>query len=158
MKRPVALLLGIAVGGAEAGAALDESLTLQPHVGLTKHENKFLASQPHVELEKYESPQRKTSSANSSGGASDTSEPLAHLRWRLFYKKMLRSRGKKFGMLNALVDTARDLAALRPDLKQWERECQAQMLHHEIKMIKLRSRGCKDYSPAMPAIRQALGL
>lgn len=143
MKRPIALMLGIAIGSAEEAAEFTEKIVPQPH----------------IESETYGSPQATVMAAAGTGSSADTTEPLAHLRWRIFYGKMLRARkAGEFGMLNAFADTACELAKLRPNLKSWERKMQAQMLDHEIQMIKMRSRGCKDYSSALPAIEHALGI
>jgi hypothetical protein len=63
-------------------------------------------------------------------------------------------------MLDAFVDTARELAEAYPHLEQWERRMHFQMLQPEvgIGMIKHRARGCKDFSAALPLVAIELGV
>jgi hypothetical protein len=112
---------------------------------------------PHVELET-KLPQLTKQVCPLTDGAVSESEPLGRFRWRVFHKKMLAARRKKFGMLDAFVDTARTIVEQYPSLEPWERKMQYDMLKCEISLIKLRSRGVKDFSGALPAVAQALSV
>jgi len=112
---------------------------------------------PHVEQET-KLPQLTKQMCPVTDGAVSESEPLGRFRWRVFHKKMLAARRKKFGMLDAFADTARAIMEQYPSLKPWERKMQYDMLKCEINLIKLRSRGVKDFSEALPAVAQALSV
>ncbi len=143
MNKPVAALLTVAICTGEATTFLhDESL----------------APQPHVELETTAPAMRREAAAATSSGIG-SSELLGHLRQRLLYTKTLRARkSSKYAMLDAFADTAREIVQNRPDLEPWRRAQQYQMLKYEVGLTKMRSRGCRDYSDALPVVAQALGV
>jgi hypothetical protein len=94
-----------------------------------------------------------------SGSAAGTA-PLGRFRWVTFYRTMLRANGAttQVAMLDACADTAYEIARRYPDLEDWERLHQYNCLRYEIELTKARSRGCKDYSAALPIIARALRL
>ncbi len=99
----------------------------------------------------------------SRGDNSDTGELPGHFRQRTLYAKSLRvnkcgNKKEKLDMLDAFVDTARELAETYPHLEQWERRIHFQMLQSEVGMIKHRVRGSKDFSAALPLVAIELGV
>jgi hypothetical protein len=99
----------------------------------------------------------------SSGGGDVRTETLGRFRWETFYRKMRRlglTKGDehRLGMLEAYFETARAIAERYPDLKSWERRHQYNCFEHEIKLTSLRTRGCRDYSNALPVIAKVLGI
>jgi hypothetical protein len=100
---------------------------------------------------------------NSLGGGAVGTESLGSFRWNTFYRKMRRLGLKKgevqrFGMLEAYFETARAIAECYPDLKRSERQHQYNCFKSQIRLTRLRTRGCKDYSGALPVIAQTLGI
>src|ERR1700676_618957 len=80
---------------------------------------------PHVDSEN-NFPECRKEMIASSGGSSDTGELPGHFRQRTLYTKSLRvnkcgNKREKLDMLDAFVDTARELAEAYPHLEQWER-------------------------------------
>lgn len=99
----------------------------------------------------------------SSGGNNDTGELPGHFRQRTLYTRSLRvkktgNKREKLDMLDAFVDTARELAEAYPHLEQWERRMHFHSLEFEVGMIKKRTRGCKDFSAALPLVAIELGV
>ena len=139
--KTVALLLTASIVSSEIAETMDESLFLPPHV---EHE----ANTPKLTEEVR---------CMTSGGASD-SEPLGRFRHRVFHTKMLLARQNYVARLNAFADTARTIMQKYPVLKPWQRKQQYDMLKYEIILIKLRTRGVQDFSGALPAVAQALGV
>lgn len=120
------------------------------------------APPPHIE------PELKVSTLghlvqSSPGGGNVSTEPLGRFRWNTFYRKMRRLSLKKgderrVGMLEAYFETAQAIMECYPDLKIWERQHQYNCFKHQIKLTNLRTRGCKDYSNALPVVAKTLGV
>jgi hypothetical protein len=117
-----------------------------------------LSGNPHIDQEIIE-PCPAVSSSQSSSGGSNGTEPLAHLRWKVFYAEMLKANRAKdsFGMHEALVTAARAMIRDRA-LAPWERVMQYDMLKHEAKMLHWRTRGRVNCFGALPAVAAALGI
>jgi hypothetical protein len=114
-----------------------------------------IAIPPHVE------PDLRVSMPNtvapvSSGSKEGGTEPLGRVRWLIFYRKMLRSRGNYSEMLTAFVETAREMRQLYPDLKPWQRFQIYNSLQSYMELTKLRTR--RDYSASLCVIRQVLSI
>ncbi len=126
------------------------------------HRHDAMAPPPHIEPE-IKASVPSTLPLNSLGGNAVSTESLGSFRWNTFYRKMRRLGMKKgevqrFGMLEAYFETARAIAERYPDLKKWERQHQYNCFKSEINLTSLRTRGCKDYSSALPVIAQVLGV
>jgi hypothetical protein len=114
---------------------------------------------PHVELEtKVATP--RTITRISTGGGSMSTKPLGHFRWETFYAKrgLARKAKDELAMYTAYVETAREIVKHYPDLKLWERQHQYNCFKSEMDLTKMRTRGCRDFSGALPAIAQILGV
>jgi hypothetical protein len=133
-------------------AIAGESVAVSPH--------ELVATQPHIEHEcKISMPSTLPSMSASSGGTN--SESLGQFRWNTFYRKMLRANRAKerlFAMLDAYVETARAITQRYPDLKIWERQFQYNCFKSQIELTRRRTGRCGEYSGALPAIAQILGV
>jgi hypothetical protein len=138
-KKPLASLLAMAV----AAEALHAPLGVMPHTELDVKEP---IPQP---------PQQLSASVGSV-----SAEALGRFRWNTFYLKRARAHKSKdpLAMLNAYLETARQIAICYPDLKLWERQHQYNCFKSEIELTKMRTRGCRDYSEALLGIAQVLGV
>jgi hypothetical protein len=114
-------------------------------------------AQPHVEPE-LRSFAPSTLPNQSLGDSSERIKSLGLFRWNTFYRRMLWANKlrSRTAMLNAYVDTAREISARYPDLKPWERGYQYSCFKSQID--RTRRRTSHDYSAALPAIAQALGV
>jgi hypothetical protein len=64
----------------------------------------------------------------------------------------------ELAMFNAYLETARAVVDRYPNLKLWERQHQYNCFRSQIERAFLRTRGCRDFSGALPAIAQVLGV
>jgi len=132
------------------------------HEVLSPLHNESFGLQPHVDSE-IRTPECEKAIVASGSGSSDTKELPGHFRQRVLYKESLRAKKyrnqrEKQDMLDAYVDTARELAETYPHLKQWERQMHFQMFQSHIKMMILRSAGCRNFSAALPLVALHLGV
>ena len=132
------------------------------HEVLSPLHNEAFGPQPHVDSE-MKTPDFEKAIVDSASGSNDTKELPGHFRQRVLYKKLLRvkkyrNEGEKQDMLDAYVDTARELAETYPHLKQWERQMHFQVFQSNIKMLIRRSSGCKNFSAALPLVAMHLGV
>jgi hypothetical protein len=141
MKSTIPLLLAVTIAGESMFELLHEA-----------------AVQPHIEPELRVSTPIRIGEAASPGGSND-SEPLGILRQKILYAQRARARRARdpLVMASAFVATARAVMRMR-GLKPWECQMQYNCLKWEIELTKRRTRGCNDYSDALPAIAQALGI
>jgi hypothetical protein len=132
------------------------------HEVLSPLHNDAFGLQPHVDSE-IKTPDREKAIVASPRGSSGTEELPGHFRQRTLYQKSLRvkkyrNKRERQDMLDAFVDAARELAENYPHLKPWERQMHFQMFQSDIKMLILRSRGCKNFSAALPLVAMHLGV
>lgn len=132
------------------------------HQVLSPLYHEAVGSQPHIDSE-IRTPDREKAIVASARGSSGTEELPGHFRQRTLYQKSLRvkkyrNKIEQIEMLEAYVDTARELAETYPNLKQWERQMHFQMFQSDIKMLILRSRGRKNFSAALPLVAMHLGM
>jgi hypothetical protein len=132
------------------------------HEVLSPLHHEAVGPQPHIDSE-IKTPDREKAIVALARGSSGTEELPGHFRQRTLYQKSLRvkkyrNKREQIEMLEAYVDTARELAATYPRLKQWERQMHFQMFQSDIKMLIRRSRGCKNFSAALPLVAMHLGV
>lgn len=141
MKRKFSSLLLVAAIASESVAENShESFLIQPHV------------EPELKLS---TPSKQPGPTSSAIGDSD--EPLGILRQKILYRRSRRASLSKdrFARLNAYVETAHELMHLRR-LQRAERQMQFACLQDDIESISVRTRGCHDFSDALPAIAKVL--
>lgn len=113
---------------------------------------------PHNHIEEFDGDKPTATIAIFASGSAVSDASLGRFRWITFYRKMLRANGSKtkVAMLDAYADTAYEIARRYPDLEAWERLHQYNCFRSEINLTRARTRGCKDYSAALPIIARAL--
>jgi hypothetical protein len=141
-------------------ASLSTALVLHEVLSGAHHE--AVETQPHVDYENNFPRPSKTITGDSFGGNGSEELP-GHFRQRMLYKKSLavkktRNPKEKFEMLDAFVDAAQALAREYPYLKPWERQMHFQMFQAQVGITNRRTRGCKDFSAALPLVANALGV
>jgi hypothetical protein len=125
-----------------------------------------LDAHPHIECDvKVSQPSTVAAPISIGGGTAKVDdETLGHFRWRMFHRKMLRANRAtwadkdELAMFDAYLETARAVVDHYPSLKLWERQHQYNCFRSEIELTKLRTRGCRDFSSALPAIAHVLGV
>jgi len=133
------------------------------HEVLSPLHHEGVEPQPHIDSENNFHERKKAIAGVISGDSSGIGETPGHFRQRTLYTKSLRvtktrNRRGKIATLDAFVDTARELANAYPDLKPWEQRMHFQMFQSEVRMTSLRTRGCKDFSAALPLIARELSV
>jgi hypothetical protein len=135
------------------------------HEFLAPLHDEAIEPQPHIDTENKSPECRKAIVALASGGSSGSDNYAGELpgrfRQRTLYNKSLRvkktrNKRERLELLDAFVDTARELAETYPYLKQWERQMHFQMFQSEVRMKMLRTRGCQDFSAALPLVARHL--
>jgi hypothetical protein len=142
-------------------ASLSTAVFLHEVLAPLQHE--AIEPQPHIDFENNFPECKRAIAGVTSGGSSGMGELPGHFRRRTLYAKSLRvkktqNRREKIETLDAFVDTARELANAFPGLKPWERQMHFQMFQSEVRMTLLRTRGCKDFSAALPLVARQLRL
>jgi hypothetical protein len=142
MKPALPALLAVAVASEFIAENLHESFAVQPHVEPEVKVSNPIAQAP---------PTSPVGSGNM--------EPLGILRQRILYAKMRRANlvTGDLAMADAFIATARAVMRERA-LQPFERQIQFDCLRGEIELIHGRSRGCRDYSNALPAVANALDI
>ena len=113
---------------------------------------------PHNHIEEFDGDKPMATVAIFASGSAVSDQSLGRFRWITFYRKMLWANGSKtkVAMLDAYADTAYEIARRYPDLEGWERLHRYNCFRTEINLTRARTRGCKDYSGALPIIARAL--
>lgn len=139
MRRALPLILAGAISSELIAENLHESLGAQPHI-----EPEFRVSTPTKQL------------VSTSPGVNGGTEPLGTLRTKILYRKRLRAglSKDKFALPDAYVETAHELMKLRA-MQPFERQIQFDCFRAEIERTR---RGRRDFSNALPAIANALGV